>query len=106
MAQALVLAALAFAASDARVASSRASRAVVAVDGKSWRSQMTFTGHESDINSVHFLGNGHSIASGSDDSSCRIWDTRACQDIFALLAPELRARAEERAVPPWLRRVS
>lgn len=47
-------------------------------------SQMTFTGHESDINSVHFLGNGHSIASGSDDSSCRIWDTRACQDIFAL----------------------
>ena len=44
MAQRLVvLAALAFAAADARVASSRASRAVVAVDGKSWRSQMTFT---------------------------------------------------------------
>ncbi|KAK7241025.1 S-adenosyl-L-methionine transmembrane transporter [Aureococcus anophagefferens] len=39
----VVLAALAFAAADARVASSRASRAVVAVDGKSWRSQMTFT---------------------------------------------------------------
>jgi guanine nucleotide-binding protein G(I)/G(S)/G(T) subunit beta-1 len=29
-------------------------------------------GHESDINSIDFMGNGYSIASGSDDSTCKV----------------------------------
>jgi len=37
----------------------------------------TFPGHESDINSVAFMPNGHSFGTGSDDSSCRLFDIRA-----------------------------
>ena len=36
----------------------------------------TFTGHESDINSVHFFPNGQGFGTGSDDSSCRLFDVR------------------------------
>lgn len=38
---------------------------------------LTFSGHESDINSVAFFPSGHAIGTGSDDSSCRLWDLRA-----------------------------
>jgi guanine nucleotide-binding protein G(I)/G(S)/G(T) subunit beta-1 len=41
----------------------------------------TFTGHESDINSVAFFPNGFSLGSGSDDSTCRIFDMRAYGEI-------------------------
>jgi guanine nucleotide-binding protein G(I)/G(S)/G(T) subunit beta-1 len=34
--------------------------------------------HESDINSVKFLPNGYSFVSGSDDSTVRLFDIRAC----------------------------
>jgi guanine nucleotide-binding protein G(I)/G(S)/G(T) subunit beta-1 len=37
---------------------------------------MTFTGHDSDINSVAFFPNGHAFGTGSDDSSCRLFDLR------------------------------
>jgi len=37
----------------------------------------TFAGHESDINSVAFFPNGNAIGTGSDDSSCRLFDIRA-----------------------------
>lgn len=37
----------------------------------------TFAGHESDINSVAFMPNGYSFGTGSDDSSCRLFDIRA-----------------------------
>jgi guanine nucleotide-binding protein G(I)/G(S)/G(T) subunit beta-1 len=41
---------------------------------------MTFGGHDSDINSVCFLPDGTAFASGSDDSSCGLFDLRAaCQ---------------------------
>ena len=33
----------------------------------------TFSGHESDINSVAFMPNGQSFGTGSDDSSCRLF---------------------------------
>jgi len=36
-----------------------------------------FGGHESDINSVAFMPNGNSFGTGSDDSSCRLFDIRA-----------------------------
>lgn len=37
--------------------------------------------HESDINSVAFLPNGKSFATGSDDSTVRLFDMRACAQI-------------------------
>ncbi|ETO23892.1 Guanine nucleotide-binding protein beta subunit [Reticulomyxa filosa] len=40
------------------------------------KSCYTFRGHECDINSVQFLSNGITFATGSDDSSCRLFDMR------------------------------
>ncbi|CAI5733032.1 unnamed protein product [Peronospora destructor] len=37
----------------------------------------TFQGHESDINSVDFFPSGNALGTGSDDSSCRLFDLRA-----------------------------
>ncbi|CAH0513820.1 unnamed protein product [Peronospora belbahrii] len=37
----------------------------------------TFQGHESDINSVDFFPSGNAVGTGSDDSSCRLFDLRA-----------------------------
>lgn len=37
----------------------------------------TFVGHESDINSVAFFPDGNAFATGSDDSSCRLFDIRS-----------------------------
>ncbi len=36
----------------------------------------TFGGHESDINSVAMLPDGKAFGTGSDDSTCRFFDTR------------------------------
>ncbi|CAM9571177.1 unnamed protein product [Laminaria digitata] len=36
----------------------------------------TFQGHESDINSVMFFPDGKAFGTGSDDSSCRLFDMR------------------------------
>lgn len=38
---------------------------------------MTYDGHESDINSVDFMANGMAFGTGSDDSSCRLYDLRS-----------------------------
>jgi guanine nucleotide-binding protein G(I)/G(S)/G(T) subunit beta-1 len=37
----------------------------------------TFIGHESDINTVQWMSNGYAFGSGSDDTQCKIFDTRA-----------------------------
>ena len=37
---------------------------------------ITFTGHDSDINSVAFFPDGEAFGTGSDDSTCRIFDLR------------------------------
>lgn len=42
---------------------------------------MSYEGHESDINSVAFLPDGYAFGTGSDDSSCRIFDMRANQQL-------------------------
>ena len=34
-------------------------------------------GHESDINTVGYMSDGNAFATGSDDSTCRLWDIRA-----------------------------
>lgn len=42
----------------------------------------TYHGHESDINSVtHFSDFGDAFATGSDDSSCRLFSVKACRQI-------------------------
>lgn len=41
----------------------------------------TFPGHESDINSIQFFPDGNAFVSGSDDSSCRLFDIRAYRQI-------------------------
>jgi len=41
----------------------------------------TFQGHESDINSVSFFPNGQAFGTGSDDSSCRLYDIRAYRQL-------------------------
>jgi len=50
-------------------------------DAREKKCTLTFTGHESDINSVAFFPSGHAIGTGSDDSSCRLWDLRAVCEI-------------------------
>jgi guanine nucleotide-binding protein G(I)/G(S)/G(T) subunit beta-1 len=46
-------------------------------DIRTAKSTHTFHGHESDINSVDFFPNGNALGTGSDDSSCRLFDLRA-----------------------------
>ncbi|KAF7725978.1 guanine nucleotide-binding protein subunit beta 1 [Apophysomyces ossiformis] len=41
----------------------------------------TFTGHETDINSVQFFPNGMAFGTGSDDASCRLFDLRADREL-------------------------
>lgn len=40
-----------------------------------------FSGHNSDIDCVKFLPNGHSFVTASDDASCKIFDIRAYKEI-------------------------
>lgn len=41
----------------------------------------SFEGHQSDINSVKFHPSGDAIATGSDDSTCRLFDLRADKEV-------------------------
>ncbi|CAC5406518.1 guanine nucleotide-binding protein subunit beta-5-like [Mytilus californianus] len=40
-----------------------------------------FEGHQSDINSVRFYPSGDAFATGSDDSTCRLFDLRADREV-------------------------
>ena len=42
---------------------------------------MTLRGHESDINSVAMFPGAKAFGTGSDDSSCRLFDIRACAQL-------------------------
>jgi len=46
-------------------------------DIRSGKCTHTFHGHESDINSVDFFPSGYAFGTGSDDSSCRLFDLRS-----------------------------
>merc|ERR1712224_226271 len=41
----------------------------------------TFVGHESDINSVAMFPDGKAVGTGSDDSSCRLFDQRCYRQV-------------------------
>jgi len=50
-------------------------------DVRNKKCTMTFRGHNSDVNAVAFFPSGRAIGTGSDDSSCRLWDLRAVCEI-------------------------
>jgi len=50
-------------------------------DDRAGKCTQTFQGHESDINSVHFHPSGQAFGTGSDDSSCRLFDLRAYAEL-------------------------
>jgi len=50
-------------------------------DIRTGKCTMTLRGHESDINSISLFGDGKSFGTGSDDSTCRYFDMRACSEV-------------------------
>lgn len=50
-------------------------------EGEVVGAKMLYSGHDSDINSVAFFPDGYAFGSGSDDQTCRLWDTRSHQEI-------------------------
>lgn len=49
-------------------------------DSRAGQSTISFEGHDSDINAVAYFPDGYCVGSGSDDSSCRMFDSRTmCQ---------------------------
>ena len=59
------------------VASGSCDSTVKVWDIRSGKCTHTFHGHESDINAVEFFPDGNAVGTGSDDSSCRLFDLRA-----------------------------
>jgi guanine nucleotide-binding protein G(I)/G(S)/G(T) subunit beta-1 len=53
-------------------------------DVRTGKCTMTLRGHESDINSVSLFPDGKAFGTGSDDSSCRFFDIRACAEVAEL----------------------
>merc|ERR1712070_204331 len=50
-------------------------------DMRSGKCTMTLRGHESDINSVCLFPDAKAFGTGADDSTCRLFDIRACSQI-------------------------
>mmetsp|Transcript_10479 Transcript_10479/g.26561 ORF Transcript_10479/g.26561 Transcript_10479/m.26561 type:complete len:368 (-) Transcript_10479:78-1181(-) len=50
-------------------------------DSRTGKCVMSFAGHESDINSVSFFPDGMAIGTGSDDSTCKLFDLRARREL-------------------------
>lgn len=62
-------------------------------DIRSGQCTHTFEGHESDINSVAFFPGDFAVGTGSDDSTCRMFDTR-CYGEVGCSARETREGSE------------
>ena len=50
-------------------------------DIRTGKAVQTFSGHESDINAVQFFPDGNAFGTGSDDTSCRLFDIRADREL-------------------------
>lgn len=50
-------------------------------DVRTGKCTMTLRGHESDINSVMLFPDGKCFGTGSDDTTCRFFDMRACGEV-------------------------
>jgi guanine nucleotide-binding protein G(I)/G(S)/G(T) subunit beta-1 len=51
-------------------------------DIRTGKCTMTLRGHESDVNCVAMFPDGRAFGTGSDDSTCRIFDLRACSELI------------------------
>jgi len=51
--------------------------------------QMTFRGHEHDINTLSYFPNGNAVATGSDDGTCRLFDIRAYAELNRFATDEV-----------------
>lgn len=49
----------------------------------------TFTGHDSDINAVDFFPGGQAFVTGSDDSSCRMYDLRSYRQVNSYISEQI-----------------
>ncbi|KAK2168202.1 hypothetical protein LSH36_19g01046 [Paralvinella palmiformis] len=56
-------------------------KTVMVWDMRSGECVQSFDGHESDINTVKFYPSGDAVATGSDDSTCRLFDLRADKEV-------------------------
>lgn len=50
-------------------------------DIRTGKAVQTFAGHESDINAIQFFPDGNAFGTGSDDTSCRLFDVRADREL-------------------------
>ncbi|KAJ5678010.1 uncharacterized protein N7477_003643 [Penicillium maclennaniae] len=50
-------------------------------DVRTGKAVQTFAGHESDINAIQFFPDGNAFGTGSDDTSCRLFDIRADREL-------------------------
>jgi guanine nucleotide-binding protein G(I)/G(S)/G(T) subunit beta-1 len=50
-------------------------------DIRTGKAVQTFAGHESDINAIQFFPDGNAFGTGSDDTSCRLFDIRADREL-------------------------
>jgi len=55
------------------------------IDNQGDRLVATLAGHEDEVNSVDYSSDGQYLASGSDDGTVRIWDTRTGEEAMAPL---------------------
>lgn len=53
------------------------------------RSVQTFAGHDSDINAVDFMSNGQCFGTGSEDSTCRLFDMRSYSQLNEFQNPRI-----------------
>jgi guanine nucleotide-binding protein G(I)/G(S)/G(T) subunit beta-1 len=58
-------------------------------DIRTGKCTMTLRGHESDINSVCMFPDGKAIGTGSDDSSCKVFDMRAVDELVSFRNPDV-----------------
>ncbi len=58
-------------------------------DVRSGKNVQTHIGHEADINSVQFFPDGHAFGTGSDDSTCRLFDMRCYGEVNKFGNPEI-----------------
>lgn len=58
-------------------------------DVRSGKNVQTHGGHEADINSVHFFPDGNAFGTGSDDSTCRIFDMRCYGEVNKFASPAI-----------------
>lgn len=56
-------------------------RSVLVWDLRTGQAVQAFDTHDSDVNSVRYHPSGDSLASGSDDSCCRLFDLRADREV-------------------------